>query len=134
MQNITSTATEQIRPASTSGSCTICTIHLEQLCYARACWFRVFREILATGIRCFAFVYGIRADQHTMRSPMCKKCLRFRKNILKEKSGIFSWLDSYLNPIFNRIRDSLLSEEEKEYARKLAALAGDSSFAVQSRT
>ena len=117
----------------TCGSCTICTIHLEQLCYGRAWWFRVFREILATGIRCFAYIYGIRADQQTMRSDMCKKCLRFRKNLLKERSGIFNWLDGFLNPIFNRVRDSLLTEEEKEFARRLALRAGDSSFNVHSK-
>jgi hypothetical protein len=134
MQNNISTAANKQRPVSTCGSCKICTIHLEQLCYARAWWFRVFREILATGIRCFAFFYGIRADQYTMRSSMCKKCLRFRKNILKEKSGVFNWMDGYLNPMFNRVRDSLLSEQEKENARRLAVLSGDSSFTMQSKT
>jgi hypothetical protein len=94
----------------------------------------VFREVLASGIRFFAFLYGIRADQQTMRSPMCKSCLRFRKNLLKEKSGIFNWMDSYLNPFFNRVRDSLLNETEKEFARQLAQQAADSSFIVRSRS
>ena len=35
-------------------ACKICTIRLEELCYARAWWFRAFREVLATGIRLFA--------------------------------------------------------------------------------
>ena len=94
----------------------------------------MFREVLATGIRCYAFIYGIRADQYTMRSPMCKKCLRFRKNILKEKSNVFNWLDGYLNPVFNRARDSLLTEEEKEFARNLAQRAADPSFIARSKT
>lgn len=113
------------------GACTICTIHLERLCYERAWWFRAFREILASGIRGFALVYGIRADQHTLRSPMCRKCLRFRKNLLKERSALFNFLDGFLNPLFNRARDSLLTEAEKAQARKLAQLAADRSFIAQ---
>ena len=131
MQNVTAKSSEAIMAC---GSCKICTIHLEQICYERAWWFRVFREILATGIRCYAFIYGVRADQYTMRSPMCNKCLRFRKNILKEKSNVFNWLDGYLNPVFNRARDSLLTEEEKEFARSLAHRAADPSFIARSKT
>ena len=41
----------------------MCTIRLEQLCYQRAWWFRSFREVLATGIRVFAFAYRVRPDQ-----------------------------------------------------------------------
>ena len=134
MGNISTTSSTVVQPPIEWGCCKICTIHLEQLCYERAWWFRIFREVLATGIRCYAFVYGIRADQYTMRSSMCKRCLRFRKNILKEKSGVFNWLDGYLNPIFNRARDSLLTEAEKEFARQLAQLAADSSFVVRSKT
>lgn len=114
--------------AAGDGPCKICTIRLEQLCYQRARWFRLFREVLASGIRLFAFAYGIRADRHPVRSAMCSRCLRFRKNILKERSALFNWLDGYLNPFFNRVRDSLLTEEEKSYARQLAARAADPSF------
>jgi hypothetical protein len=134
MHNVLNASPVNTQSPAGYGSCKICTIQLEQICYQRAWWFRVFREILASGIRFFAFVYGIRADQYTMRSPMCKGCLRFRKNILKEKSGFFNWLDGYLNPIFNRARDSLLTEAEKDFARQLAQRAADSSFIVQSGT
>lgn len=131
MQKVSAISSEL--PAA-CGSCKICTIHLERLCYQRAWWFRAFREVLASGIRIFAFVYGIRAEQHTMRSPMCKSCLRFRKNLLKDKSDLFNWLDGYLNPVFNRLRDSLLSDAEKEFARRLAQQAADPGFTVRSRS
>jgi hypothetical protein len=59
---------------------------------------------------------------------MCHKCIRFKKNALKEESRVFAWLDGYLNPLFNRIRDSLLTQAEREHARELAPRAGDPTF------
>jgi len=59
---------------------------------------------------------------------MCFKCIRFRKNALKERSALFNWLDSYLNPMFNRVRDSLLTIEEFDNARALARRAADRDF------
>jgi len=108
--------------------CKICTIRLEQLCYRRAWWFRVFRECLAIGIRLFSIAYGISPSQYTPRSKMCHNCLRFRKNILKERSRLFCWLDAYLNPVFNHARNSLLTPQELEDARALALRAADPDF------
>lgn len=120
-----------VKPQATSNacaSCKICTIHLESLCYKRARWFRAFRELLATGIRLFAVAYWIRPRDYLARSPMCYKCLRFRKNALKAHSPLFNWLDGYLNPMFNRVRDSLLTTDELEHARALAQRASDPDF------
>lgn len=114
--------------AATLATCKICTIRLEQICYRRAWWFRAFREILATGIRLFALAYGLRAGEHPARSPMCHRCLRFRKNALKTRSRLFTWLDGYLNPIFNRLRDSLLTPDELDQARRLAERAATPEF------
>lgn len=119
--------TEIPLPSPASG-CRICTIRLEQICYQRAWWFRAFREILATGIRGFALVYRIPADHRQARSPMCFKCLRFRKNALQARSPLFNRLDAYLNPLFNRARDALLTPEELEKARELARRAADPEF------
>jgi len=116
------------RVSASFASCNICTIHLESLCYRRAWWFRAFRELLATGIRLFAIAYWIRPREYLARSPMCYKCLRFRKNALKARSTLFNRLDGYLNPMFNRVRDSLLTTEELERARNLARRAADPSF------
>lgn len=62
---------------------------------------------------------------------MCYRCLRFRKNELKQRSDLFSWLDQYLNPLFNRVRDSLLTREELEQARNLASKAAEPDFSEQ---
>jgi hypothetical protein len=109
-------------------SCRICTLHLERLCYARAWWFRLFRECFATGIRVFVLVHRVRPQEYRTRSAMCHHCIRFRKNALKERSRLFRWLDQYLNPVFNRVRDSLLTPAELDRARSLARDAGDPSF------
>jgi hypothetical protein len=109
-------------------SCKICTIHLEKLCYARAWWFYAFREVLASGIRLFAIALWIRTDEDHPRSKMCRRCLRFRKNALKRHSPLFNWLDSYLNPLFNRVRNSLLTPDELECARILASRAANPRF------
>ncbi len=119
-----SSAPSQPAPAA----CKICTIRLEQICYQRAWWFRAFREVLATGIRLFSIAYMLRPDGYKARSPMCHKCLRFRKNELKERSRLFNFLDGYLNPVFNRVRDSLLTPAELENARALARRAADRDF------
>jgi hypothetical protein len=112
----------------TSTLCRVCTIRLERICYQRAWWFRVFRETFATGIRLFAFIYRINPHDYESRSPACHRCIRFRKNALKERSRLFNWLDGYLNPIFNRVRDSLLTDEEMASAREFAARAVDPNF------
>ncbi|MCC6353928.1 MAG: nitroreductase [Verrucomicrobiae bacterium] len=103
--------------------CRLCTIQLETLCYQRAWWFRPFREVLATGVRLFALVSRIEPQKYMTRSPGCHHCLRFQKNALKEQSAIFRWFDSFLNPLFNHLRDSLLTPEELDQARRLAAEA-----------
>lgn len=51
------------------------------------------------------------------RSKECHSCIRFRKNVLKEESRLFHWLDGYINPLFNRARDSLLTPQEMDAAR-----------------
>jgi hypothetical protein len=115
--------------ANTLSACKICTIRLEELCYQRAWWFRAFREVLATGIRLFAVALAIRTDKGKARSKKCYGCLRFRKNALKQRSPLFNWLDGYLNPLFNRARDSLLTPQELEQARALARSRADPHFA-----
>ncbi|HMO27038.1 MAG TPA: hypothetical protein PKB10_12295 [Tepidisphaeraceae bacterium] len=117
-----------VTPASTDLVCKMCTIHLERLCYRRAWWFRIVRECFATGIRVFALIHRIRPADYRVRSTMCHGCIRFRKNALKRRSKLFNRLDARLNPLFNRIRDSLLTPDELDRARELARRAGDPSF------
>ena len=108
--------------------CKMCTIHLERLCYQRAWWFRAVREVFATGIRLFAWVYRVQPRDDLARSRMCYQCIRFRKNAVSERSGLFRWLNRRINPLFNYIRDSLLTVQELDRARELARRAGDPSF------
>ena len=61
---------------------------------------------------------------------MCRGCLRFRKNVLKRRSPSFAWADSYLNPLFNRVRDSLLTPQELARARVLAERAAARDFSA----
>jgi len=65
-------------------------------------------------------VYRIHPENYVTRSPACHGCFRFKKNALKEKSALFRWLDGYFNPLFNRVRDSLLTPEELNEAREYA--------------
>ncbi|MBL8666070.1 MAG: hypothetical protein JNM48_01265 [Rhodospirillales bacterium] len=109
-------------------SCKVCVIRLEDLCYQRAWWFRPFREVFAAGIRVFSLAYRVRPEAYAARSPMCYKCMRFRKNAIKLRSPLFNYFDGYLNPVFNRVRDSLLTAEELAWARTLAQRAADRSF------
>lgn len=106
----------------------MCTIRLEKLCYQRAWWFRMFRETLASGVRLFAFVYRVQPKGYEARSAMCHKCMRFRKKEVLARSGLFRWLDGYVNPFFNRVRDSLLTPEELEKMRDVARRAADRDF------
>jgi hypothetical protein len=106
----------------------MCTIHLEELCRKRAWWFSAFRETLATGVRLFALILFVRTGSFQSRSPMCRKCIRFKKNVLKRVSPVFNRLDGSLNPLFNRVRDSLLTAEELDVARLLAHCATEKQF------
>lgn len=113
---------------TTDASCKICTIHLEEICAKRVWWFRAFCEVLASCVRLYAFAASVRTDEHKSRSSMCKTCIRFRKNILKESSPLFNWLDGLLNPIFNHVRNGLLTPEELDRARLLARRAAERDF------
>jgi len=85
----------------------------------------VFRQLLALGVHLFALVTRTRPTSIRPRSPYCHSCLRFRKNALKRESAIFRHLDKIINPLFNRLRDSLLTQEELKRARGLAKRTED---------
>lgn len=110
--------------ASTAAVCKMCTIRLERLCFQRAWWFRIFRSLLATGVRLWSVWHPVDPSLYLSRSTECHGCIRFRKNVLKEESRAFRWLDGGINPLFNRARDSLLSPEELTLAKAHATRAG----------
>ncbi len=117
-----------LNPPSSKPPCGLCTIRLEKLCSQRAWWFGPFRATLALGVELFALLLGVNPDEDRTRSPMCRRCIRFRKNAVRARSRAFAWLDGYLNPLFNRVRDSLLDPEELTAARQLARQAETPTF------
>ncbi|OGP33138.1 MAG: hypothetical protein A2X88_06095 [Deltaproteobacteria bacterium GWC2_65_14] len=100
--------------------CRICTIRLVRLCYERTRWFRWFREPLVLGMRLLARWHRIDPREYAVRSQECHGCLRFLKEDLKEKSPLFARLNDLANPTFNRLRDSIVTQEEIEEARRFA--------------
>ena len=117
-------AMPQPTSANSNAVCKLCTIRLELLCYQRARWFRAFRAVLAGAVRVWSLFHPVAPDLYLSRSKECHACIRFRKNVLKEESRIFRWLDGYINPLFNRARDSLLTPQEMNAAREHAKREG----------
>lgn len=109
-------------------TCRICAMRLFQLCDKRAWWFRPFRAACAAGIELFALFHPVPAEAYAARSPLCQGCRRFRKNAVRQGSPLFRWLDARLNPLFNRVRDTLLTAQELEHARELARRTSDPEF------
>ena len=114
--------------SNSNSSCKICTIHLEELCFKRVWWFRTFCTVLGTGVRLFAFFKSVRINSYKSRSPMCGRCIRFHKNILKSNSPLFNRLDGLFTPIFDHLRNSILTQEEVDRARLLARRAAERDF------
>ncbi len=111
--------------------CKLCTVRLERLCDGRALWFRLFRTALAAAVRVWSLWHPVNSSLYRSRSAVCHGCLRFRKNVLKEESRIFNWLDGFINPLFNYARDSLLLPHEREAARIYAAEAATARLSMQ---
>ena len=101
--------------------CNTCTIQLVKLCCERAWWFYYLRLPLVAGMRLLAFRHGIDPRSYHVRSENCYGCMRFIKTALKEKSAAFRFLNSRINPVFDKIVERIVTEEEvlesKQYAR-----------------
>ena len=102
--------------------CNNCTILLVKLCYQRVWWFRLMREPLLLGMRLLSWRHGINPRDYRVRTESCYGCIRFMKESLKEKSPTARWLNDRINPVFNRIRDSIVTQDEigesKRFARE----------------
>ncbi len=103
--------------------CNICTVRLVEMAYRRAPWFRLAREPLKAGMRLMAFAHRLDLDVYEVRSPECYGCMRFYKAALKEKSGLFRWLNGLVNPPFDALIERILTEEEVQLARAYARRA-----------
>lgn len=100
--------------------CNTCTIQLVELCYKRKLWFRLFREPLILGMRIMCWWHRIDPREYQVRHERCYGCIRFMKVALKEKSPVFVRLNDLVNPVFNSLRDSIVTPEEKEEAKRFA--------------
>lgn len=106
--------------------CNTCTIRLVKIAYQRAPWFRLVREPLKWGMRFLAFIHQINPSEYEVRTRACYGCIRFYKVALKEKSGLFRFLNDRINPLFDAMIERIVSPAEiqdaKGHAR--AAMAG----------
>ncbi|MFH0919656.1 MAG: nitroreductase [Fibrobacterota bacterium] len=100
--------------------CNTCTIRLVQTCYKRTWWFIAFRTPMVWGMKIMAWWHDIDPGRHTVSNQACQACIRFMKNELKEKSPLFVWLNERINPVFNRVRDGIVTEDEKAEAKQFA--------------
>jgi hypothetical protein len=111
--------------------CNICTIRLVEMAYQRAPWFRMVREPLKMGMRLMAFAHRIDPDEYEVRTPSCYGCMRFYKVALKEKSGLFRRLNGLVNPHFDALIESILTQEEVQLAQAYARAAMSSELETQ---
>ena len=109
-------------------TCPVCAIKLNELCSKRAWWFRPFREAFTAGLRLFSPFHPVPPAAYAARSPLCQGCLRLHKNAVRQGSPVFRWLDGKIDPLFSRVRDSLLTAVEIGHARELARRASDPEF------
>jgi hypothetical protein len=107
---------------SAYAACNTCTIQLVKLCCERAWWFYYLRLPLVAGMRLLALWHRIDPRNYTVRSEACYGCMRFMKTALKEESPAFRLLNSGINPVFDKMVERLVTEEEvlesKKYARE----------------
>lgn len=113
--------------AKKNAPCNTCTAKLVALAYRRAPWFRLCREPLKLGMRLLSRLHRVDPGAYELRTPRCRKCIRFYKIALKEKSALFRWLNDRGNPRFDTLMGRIVAAEEiaraKAYAR--AATAGE---------
>ena len=105
------------------GVCNTCTIMLVRLAYERAWWFRLIREPLRLGMILLGWLHRINPKDYQVRTLDCHGCIRFTKTALKEKSDLFCWLNDRVNPVFNLILETLVTQEEIQEAKRYARQA-----------
>ena len=114
-----------LRPAPV---CRTCTIRLVELAYGRAPWLRAVREPLRLGMLALSRLEGIDVSSLAVRTERCRGCLRFHKELLKERSGLFRLLNRLLNPLFDgvivRIVGAAAVAAAKESARNASQVDG----------
>ena len=74
-------------------------------------------------MRVFSRLHRINPDDYEVRSPACRRCVRFYKTALKEKSVTFRFFNRLINPVFDRILYMIVTLEERQSARSYAEQA-----------
>lgn len=108
---------------SKNAVCGTCTLKLVTIAYRRAPWFRLLREPLKLGMRFLARVHHVNTGEYVVRTPACYNCIRFYKVALKEKSATFRCLHKWINPLFDRVIETIVTEEERKQTRDYAQSA-----------
>lgn len=100
--------------------CGNCTLKLVAIAYRRAPWFRLLREPLKLGMHLLSRIHHIDTGEYMVRTPACYGCIRFYKVALKEKSALFRWLHSGINPVFDYVLEKIVTTEERRQCRLYA--------------
>lgn len=100
--------------------CKNCALLLVRRVYGKHWWFRLIREPLVFGMRILAWWNNIDARSHGVSNAECHGCVRFMKAELEEKSPFFRFLNGYIGPWFKTTRDSKLTQEELDEAKRHA--------------
>jgi hypothetical protein len=100
--------------------CRICMIQLMRLTYKKRWWFFLAREPLVWGMRFLAWVNRLPIKAYAARNPECRGCLRFIKAELEVKSATFRFLNRFIGPVFQKIRDPLLAKADIADAKSKA--------------
>lgn len=103
------------------GRCNTCTVQLVRIAYQRAPWFRLVREPLKWGMISMGWLCRVDPRVYLVPTEGCIGCLRFVKTELKERSPLFRWLNTRINPVFDRIMESIVTREEVAEAKRYAA-------------
>jgi len=111
--------------------CNTCTLRLVAIAYRRKPVFRLFREPLKLAMRTLSWIYHINPDEYEVRTPSCKGCIRFYKLALKEKSSMFRWLNNRINPLFDRMLESIVTEAELKRAKDYGKSAVDGKVSAE---
>ncbi len=106
-----------------TAECKACPVYLMRLCSQRSRWFRVIRGPLAVGMRAMAWIHRIPVPPQSLFAQSCENCLRPMKMQLVKQSPLFRVANAAIAPWFDRLRRSLLTEEELQQSRQIAASA-----------
>ena len=96
---------------------------LARIVRGRHWWFPLVREPLVMGMHILAWGHRIDARKHPARNPECTGCIRFMKAELEEKSPAFRFLNGLIGERFTILRNSRLTKEELDEARRFAGEA-----------